>query len=98
MITYHPSTVGHGGIQSLSQPGTIGNAQDGAMGMQMGGSHAQHGVEIGSSGILHMPPSVSVCVYMYICMFISTSSFPVSIFLSLSLLSFSLPPPPPLDG
>ena len=65
MITYHPSTVGHGGIQSLSQPGTIGNAQEGAMGMQMGGSHAQHGVEIGSSGILHMPPSVSVCIYVH---------------------------------
>uniref|UniRef100_A0A1X7VGP0 FERM domain-containing protein n=1 Tax=Amphimedon queenslandica TaxID=400682 RepID=A0A1X7VGP0_AMPQE len=59
MITYHPSTVGHGGIQSLAQPGTIGGAFEGSMGMQMGGSHAQHGVETGSSGILHMPPSMA---------------------------------------
>ena len=65
MITYHPSTVGHGGIQSLAQPGTIGGAFEGSMGMQMGGSHAQHGVETGSSGILHMPPSVSRVLYMY---------------------------------
>lgn len=75
MITYHPSAVGHGGIQSLAQPGTIGGAFEGSMGMQMGGSHAQHGVETGSSGILHMPPSVSmiictVAIYMSMYMYI----------------------------
>lgn len=61
MVTINPSTVGHGGLHSISQPGTLGYAQEGTPGMQMGGTHASHGVEVGSAGIAHVPPSVSRC-------------------------------------
>lgn len=59
MITYHPSTVKHGGVESLVQPGTLGYAQEGGPGIEMSGTHAQHAMEVGSGGIKHLPPSVS---------------------------------------
>ena len=59
MVTYHPSNVAHGGMESLSQHGNIGHAQMGDTGMEMHGSHAQHPTEMGMGGVKHLPPSVS---------------------------------------
>ena len=59
MMQYHKSNVGHAGLESLVQPGMLGDPQHGGRGMEMHGTHSQHPIEVGSGGIKHMAPSVS---------------------------------------
>lgn len=58
MITYNPSSIGHGNMESLSQPGNLGHAQMGGTGMELHGSNPQYAAEFGTGGVKHMPPSV----------------------------------------
>ena len=59
MVTYNPSSIKHGGMESLAQQGIVGHSQMGGSGMEMHGSHSQHPMEMGMGGVKHMPPSVS---------------------------------------
>lgn len=59
MITYHPSRIGQGELESLAQPGHLGMQHEGSEGVEMHGMHAQHGIEVGSGAIIHNPASVS---------------------------------------
>ena len=58
MVTYHPSSLGHGTVDPMLQEGMLGQAVEAGSGMEMGGASAQHGEMMGTGGIRHMPSQV----------------------------------------